>query len=134
MNQEKFKTRYSLFFFSFFCFLFVYFFLVCFVLFFKLKIFVLIHIWFCGRVSDKKFSTRPICGNMTTFFFCPSINWLNSISGEAKLPKKLYLKSDSHLPKKIRSICFIESPLKLMKNTFYFILKALFVLKIFKFS
>ena len=26
-----------------------------------------------------------------------------------------------------------ESPLKMMKNTFYFILKALFVLKIFKF-
>ena len=29
--------------------------------------------------------------------------------------------------------CFIESPLKMMKNAFYFILKALFVLKIFKF-
>ena len=28
---------------------------------------------------------------------------------------------------------FIESPLKMMKNAFYFILKALFVLKIFKF-
>ena len=30
-------------------------------------------------------------------------------------------------------ICLIKSPLKLMKNAFYFILKALFVLKIFKF-
>ena len=30
-------------------------------------------------------------------------------------------------------LCFIESPLKVMRNTFYFILKALFVLKIFKF-
>ena len=30
-------------------------------------------------------------------------------------------------------ICFIESPLKMIKNAFYFILKALFVLKIFKF-
>ena len=30
-------------------------------------------------------------------------------------------------------ICFIESPLKVIKNTFYFILKACFVLKIFKF-
>ena len=29
--------------------------------------------------------------------------------------------------------CFSESPLKLMKKIFYFILKALFVLKIFKF-
>ena len=30
-------------------------------------------------------------------------------------------------------ICFVESPLKLMKNAFYFILKTHFVLKIFKF-
>ena len=29
--------------------------------------------------------------------------------------------------------CFIESPLKMMKNAFYFILKALFFLKISKF-
>ena len=44
----------------------------------------------------------------------------------------LNLKSGSHLPKKF-VICLIESPLKIMKNTFYFLLKALFVLKIFKF-
>ena len=42
------------------------------------------------------------------------------------------LKSDSHLPKKYFT-CFNRSPLKLMKNTFYFVLKALFPLKIFKF-
>ena len=30
-------------------------------------------------------------------------------------------------------ICFNESPLKLMKNTFYFILKAILVIKIVKF-
>ena len=30
-------------------------------------------------------------------------------------------------------ICFIESPLKMVKNAFYLILKALFVLMIFKF-
>ena len=35
--------------------------------------------------------------------------------------------------KKICVICLIESPLKMMKNAFYFILKALFILKIFKF-
>ena len=35
--------------------------------------------------------------------------------------------------KNICVICLIESPLKMMKNAFYFILKALFVLKIFKF-
>ena len=33
--------------------------------------------------------------------------------------------------KKICVICLIESPLKMMKNAFYFILKALFVLKLF---
>ena len=43
------------------------------------------------------------------------------------------LKSDCHLPKIFCFISFIESPLKMVKNTFYFIVKALFVLKIFKF-
>ena len=42
-------------------------------------------------------------------------------------------KSGSHLASKILFICFNESPLKIMKNAFYFILKALFVLKIFKY-
>ena len=41
--------------------------------------------------------------------------------------------SDTHLPKNICVICFTESSLKIMINAFYFILKALFVLKIFKF-
>ena len=35
--------------------------------------------------------------------------------------------------KKTCVICFIESPLKIMKNDFYFILKSLSILKIFKF-
>ena len=35
--------------------------------------------------------------------------------------------------KKICFICFNESPLKMVKNTFYFILRALLVLKILKF-
>ena len=43
------------------------------------------------------------------------------------------LKTDSHHPNKIMFICFNESPLKIMKTAFYFILKALFVLKIFFF-
>ena len=37
------------------------------------------------------------------------------------------LKSDSHLPKKILFIGFNESLSKMIKNAFYFILKALFV-------
>ena len=35
--------------------------------------------------------------------------------------------------KSVCVICFFESPLKLLKNAFYFTLKALFVLKIFTF-
>ena len=44
-----------------------------------------------------------------------------------------FLKSDSHLPKKFIFICFNKSLLKMVKNAFYFILKVLFVFKIFKF-
>ena len=54
---------------------------------------------------------------------CVGFSIFNSVS--------FLLKSDSLLPKKI-FICFYGSPLK-MKNAFYFILKALFVLRIFKF-
>ena len=43
------------------------------------------------------------------------------------------LKSDSHFPREFLFIFFNESPLKIMKNAFYFILKALFVLRIFRF-
>ena len=43
------------------------------------------------------------------------------------------LKSDCHLPKKYFFVCVTESPLKMIKNAFYFILKTLFTLKIFKF-
>ena len=44
------------------------------------------------------------------------------------------LKSASHPPKKIIFIYFNKSPLKMMRNAFYFTLKALFVLKTFTFS
>ena len=44
-----------------------------------------------------------------------------------------FLKSDSHVPNSFCVICLIESPLEVMKNAFYFILKALFVFKIFMF-
>ena len=50
-----------------FLFLFFYVVVVC-LLFLNLKIYILIHIWLCGRVSDKKIFTRPISGNKTTFF------------------------------------------------------------------
>ena len=43
------------------------------------------------------------------------------------------LKSDFHPPKESCFNCFNESPLKMVKSAFYFILKAFFVLKTFKF-
>ena len=46
---------------------------------------------------------------------------------------QFHLKSDSHFSNKILFICFNERPLKMMKNAFYFMVKALFVLKIFIF-
>ena len=43
------------------------------------------------------------------------------------------LKVDSHLPpQKNHLIAPKKSPVKIVKNTFYFILKALFVFKMFK--
>ena len=42
-------------------------------------------------------------------------------------------KSGSQLPKKIYIIYFNGKPFKMMKNAFYFILKALFLLEISKF-
>ena len=42
------------------------------------------------------------------------------------------LKSDSHIPKR-NVICFIEDSVKMMKNAFYFNLKALFLFKTFSF-
>ena len=50
-----------------------------------------------------------------------------------KLKLILSRKSDSQLPKDFALFAFIESPLKMMKNAFYFILKALFFPKILKF-
>ena len=56
----------------------------------------------------------------------------NIISEEMKrILSNITLKSNTHLPKKICVICLTESTLKVMKNVFYFILKALLVLKIY---
>ena len=73
--------------------------------------------------------------------FSWTLKWIREFSNHKNLTlnsdiylKKLptHLNSDSHLPK-IFFICFNESPLKMLKNAFCFILKALFVLKIFNF-
>ena len=53
-------------------------------------------------------------------------------SGINQLLSVVYLKSDFHLPKKKCFICFKENHLKMINIAFHFILKALFVLEIFK--
>ena len=71
---------------------------------------------------------------VNSFFPCTARLW-NSLPIEC-FPLAMILvalKSDSCLPNKIPFICLNESPLKMMKNAFYFILKTLFVLEIFKF-
>ena len=69
--------------------------------------------------------------------FPKSTSWglllnFHSLCDCAQIKSKVDLKSHFHLPKNC-FICFSKSPLKMMKNTFYFILQTLFVLKIFKF-
>ena len=69
------------------------------------------------------------------FFLFLDLIWTEvrtSICFRKKLFWKRQLKSDSHLPKNFLA-CFNKRPLKRMKNNFYLILKALFVLKIFQF-
>ena len=68
----------SLFFFIFFCFFCILVFLLflfCFVVFLKLKIYVLIHIRLCGRVSDKK-HFHPADFQKQDHFFWPNRNFL----------------------------------------------------------
>ena len=74
------------------------------------------------------FLHRSLCW-MTTF----RCKFLYSLFCAWLLPYLVQLKSDSHLPKTIYFICCNDSPSKIMKNAFYFILKTLLVLKIFKF-
>ena len=50
-----------------------------------------------------------------------------------KVKYNYQLKVDSHLPKEIIFICFSERPLKMMKNSFYFVLNVIFFVEIFKF-
>ena len=55
-------------------------------------------------------------------------NIYRTVAGTSGLYYIEDLKSDSHIPYIYVFICFNESPSKVMKNAFYFILKALFIL------
>ena len=54
------------------------------------------------------------------------------IAASEQIYEGFFIKAGLSPSKKVFFICFNNSPSKVMKNVFYFILKALFVLKIFK--
>ena len=72
-------------------------------------------------------------GNQQLLYKCRQLNSARKIRSTWFFNNVANVKVRLSPSKKICVICLIESPLKMMKNTFYFILKALFVLKIFKF-
>ena len=63
-----------------------------------------------------------------------NIHYIFIIFGSWSSVKGQWFKVGLSNSKKNCVICFIEGPVTMMKNAFYFILKALFVLKVFKFS
>ena len=84
---------------------------------------------YSSRSSHQRYSLKKcvlkIAKFLRTFFLQNTSEQLRSFF--------FLLKLYSHLPKKFCFICFIESLIKMMKNAFYFILKAFFVLNVFKF-
>ena len=65
-------------------------------------------------------------------FWSPLRKWYK-IHTELGIDKIVWFKIGLSASKIICVICLIEIPFKIMKNALYFILKALLVLKIFKF-
>ena len=88
-------------------------------------------IFFCFLLFQSKRVKSPWNGFLSSSFKI-SGRFLIFLNDRKVRKLKAWSEADSHLPKIICLICFIETPLKMMKNAFYFILKALFVLKILK--
>ena len=72
--------------------------------------------------------SRKALGSWKLTYF---ITW--TILFKSPIPAAATLKSDPHLPKKVLLFASMTALQKMMKNPFCFILKDLFVLKIFKF-
>ena len=91
--------------------------------------------------TDKKIHTkavvnpsRPDPGQRENIYFKFYLKGLHkTFWGTTKKCENKNLKSESHLPKKFVLFASFESPLKMMNNAFYFLLKAFFFLKIFRF-
>ena len=90
----------------------------------------------CCFSSKNLFLSFSIFFWWTIKFSQQNINQSETRTGDKKLSVELFLNC-VHIkarpsPSKRFFICFNDGPSKMMENTFYFILKALFVLKIFK--
>ena len=89
----------------------------------------IIHLWYLFIIIISKLAVlHYILGccyyHSQSVYVCDNIMNFRSFS-------EIWSRTPSLQKKSV--ICLIESPLKMIKNVFYFILKALFLLKIFKF-
>ena len=101
---------------------------------------ILVNLWwsFLRLICENSSSYTNECTNIVKPFFRVEICASEKKADISKIRDKknffvMYWKPDSYLPKNFIIIWFNNSPSKMMKNAFYFILKALFVLKISKF-
>ena len=85
----------------------------------------------CGRTS---INGTLHCSSHTVFLLLPTSNnlfWKLQLALQQQKP--LFRLDFKGLLSGLRQFLTTESPLKMMKNAFYFMLKAFFVLKIFTF-
>ena len=80
-------------------------------------------------------SRKRICWKIfeNVFFFNYNVWKINGCGDIFRALSKIYDETFKSALPGLTQIMATESPLKMMKNAFYFILKAIFVLKIFKF-
>ena len=103
----------------------------------KIRFFMALLSSILSSLYAASFSSR-VEANHSSFF--RKLHCLERLTSSFIFPLWNYLLVPSHgvsswtlILQKKRFICFDESPLKMTKSTFYFILEALFVLRIFKF-
>ena len=102
-----------------------------------------VFLWILRHFSERLFYRTPLdgcssnyhLGNIYIKILCIDSSSITDVRIEFSTCLIFCKKKEkySHLPKHCFMICFNDSPSKMMKKDFYFILKTLFVLKIFTF-
>ena len=96
----------------------------------------LLHLYFLGQcnICMIYMYVKEACLKVifAMFYFC-HLNYSSNIVKNIFNSISIYFWKKISLFKDLRQFLITEIPLKMMKNAFYFTLKALFVLKIFKF-